>query len=129
MNKLVRKYPDIVSSSENSSEIEVVKSHTEARITGTVEPKTNAIISIPSKFTGEVYPPLYPANNIMSGTPRDCKLVKMQVCLPELFNLKLVEANYKAEKTIRSYSQHASTEGLKFCGKSESHGRLPGAVR
>ena len=102
LNKLLTKYPDIVSSSENSSEIEVVNSNLEARTTGAVEAKTNTIISIPSKFPGEIYPPVYTANIIMSVIPRDCKVVKKQDCLPELFSLKLVEAKCKADKQLEA---------------------------
>ena len=74
----------------------------EARFTETVEPKTNTIISIPSRFTEEVYPPVYPAKIIMSVILRDCKKVKKQDCLPELFSFKLVEANYKAEPQLEA---------------------------
>ena len=93
LNKLLRKYPDIASSSENSSKIEVVNPNLEARTKGLVEAKTNTITSIPSKFTGAIYPPVYPENIIMNVIPRDCKVVKKQNCLPELFSLKLVEAS------------------------------------
>ena len=100
LNKLLPKNPDIVSSSENSSEIEVKNSNLETRTTGSVEAKTNTIIWIPSNFTEEIYLPVYPANIIVSNIPRDCKVVKKQDCLPDLFSLKLVEANYKADEQL-----------------------------
>ena len=104
LNKLPTKYPDTVSGSENSSETEVVNvnSNHEARTTGTIEAKTNTITFLQSKFSGEIYSPVYPANIIMSVILRDCKVVRKQDCLPELLSLKLVDANYKADKQLEA---------------------------
>ena len=104
LSKLPTKYPDIVSGSKNSSETEVVNvnSNLEARTTGTVEVKTKTITFLPSKFSGEIYPPVYLANIIMTVILRDVKFVRKQDCLPELLSLKLVEANYKADKQLEA---------------------------
>ena len=47
---------------------------------------------------------MLPANIGKSVTPRDCKVVKKQDCLPELFSLKLVDANYKADNQLEAIS-------------------------
>ena len=49
----------------------------------------------------ELFPSAYPANVVMSVIPRDWKIVRMSEALPELFNLKLVEANYKGDPQMR----------------------------
>ena len=54
LNKLLVECSDIVSSSDSSSEVEVINERLEARTTGTVEAKANTVISIPSEFTGEI---------------------------------------------------------------------------
>ena len=51
---------------------------------------------------GELFPAPYPANDVMSVIPRDCKIVRKSDALPELFNLKLVEANYKGDPQMRA---------------------------
>ena len=51
---------------------------------------------------GELFPAAYPVIVVMSVIPRDCKIVKKSDALPELFNLKLVEANYKKESQMRA---------------------------
>ena len=51
LNKLLNKKSEIVSGSENLSEIEVVNEKIEARTTRAVEAKSNTIISSPSQFT------------------------------------------------------------------------------
>ena len=86
----LNKYPEKLSSRENSSEIEVVNENLEARTTGTVEAKTNLKFSFPPWFTGDVHPPVYPCNIIMRlqgdyNIPRDYKVPKKQDCLPGLF--------------------------------------------
>ena len=46
---------------------------------------------------GELFPAAYPANVVMSRITWDCKIVRKSDPLPELFNMKLVEANYKGD--------------------------------
>ena len=71
----ISKYPEIVSNS-NSSEVEFIKKRLETRITGTVAAKTNTVISTPSKFIDQIYPPVYPTNVITNLVQIDCKVVK-----------------------------------------------------
>ena len=56
--KLVNNYPEIVSISKKSSEIEVVNKNLKARTTETMEAKSNTFIPIHSRYTGESYPPM-----------------------------------------------------------------------
>ena len=78
--------------------IKVVNANLEARTAG----QTHTIISILSRFTGEIYPPVYPGNIKRSVIPRDWKAVKKQDYLPELFTLKLGEASYKADLQLEA---------------------------
>ena len=64
---------------------------------------------------GGMFPATYLGNVVMSVIPRDCKIVRKSDALPELVNLKLVEANYKGDP------QMAAADGCKECtdaGKS-----------
>ena len=101
LNKLLLKHPETTSGS--SSEVEVVDARLEAETKHTRDVKCITVISIPSAFGGELFPAAYPAggNVVMSVIPRDCKFVQKSDTLPELFNLKLVEANYKGDPQMR----------------------------
>ena len=59
--------------------------------------KSNTIISIPSVYPGEVYPPINPEKWLMPNILRNCKIVNKQTALPELFNLRFVESQYPAD--------------------------------
>ena len=41
----------------------------------------------------------------MSVIPRDCKIVRKSSALPELFNFKLIEANYKGDPRMRAIKE------------------------
>ena len=105
LNKLLLKHPEITSGS--SGEVEVVYARLEAETRHTRDVKCNTVISIPSAFGGELFPAAYPAggNVVMSVIPRDCKIVRKSDALPELFNLKLVEANYKGDPQVRAIKE------------------------
>ena len=105
LNKLLLKHPEITSGS--SSEVEIVDARLEAETHHTRDIRCNTVISIPSAFGGELFPAAYPAGGsvIMSVIPRDCKIVRKSSALPELFNLKLVEANYKGDPQMRSIKE------------------------
>ena len=105
LNKLLFKYPEITSGS--SSEVEIVDARLEAEIKHTRDIRCNTVISIPSAFGGELFPAANPAggNVVMSVIPRDCKIVRKSSALPELFNLKLVEANYKGDPQMRAIKE------------------------
>ena len=105
LNKLLLKHPEITSGS--SSEVEIVEARLEAETHHTRDIRCNTVISIPSAFGGELFPAAYPAggNVIMSVIPRDCKIVRKSSALPELFNLKLVEANYKGDPQMRAIKE------------------------
>ena len=87
--------------------MEVVDARLEAETKQTRDVKCNRVISIPSAFRGELFPAAYPAggNMVMSVIPRDCKIVRKSGALPELFNLKLVEANYKGDPQMRAIKE------------------------
>ena len=97
LNKLLLKHPEITSGS--SSDVEIVDARLEAETQNTRDIRCNTVTSIPSAFGGELFPAAYPAggNVIMSVIPRDCKIVRKSSALLELFNLKLIEANYKGD--------------------------------
>ena len=105
LNKLLLKHPEITSGS--SSEVEIVDARLEAETHHTRDIRCNTVISIPSAFGGELFPAAYPAggNVIMSVIPRDCKIFRKSSALPELFNLKLVEANYKGDPQMRAIKE------------------------
>ena len=89
----------------------------ESRTTGTVEAKTNTVISVPSRFSGEIYPPVYLTNVKMGGIPRDRKAVMKSECLPELFCLKLMQANYKADPQLEAIRDMLVDKDLNFAEK------------
>ena len=100
LNQLLLRHPEITSGS--SSKVEVVDARLEAVTTNTRDVECNTVISIPSEFGGrELFPAAYPGNVFMSVIPRDFKSFKKTDVLLELFNLKLVEANYKGGPQMR----------------------------
>ena len=102
LNKHLAEHPEIVSNSDNSSEVEVINEQLEARTSRTAEPKTSSINSTPSKFSGENYPPVNSTSVIMIVITRDHKVAEKSDCLPDLFSLKLVEANYKPDPQLKA---------------------------
>ena len=64
--------------------------------------KSNAIISIPSVYPGESYPPVNPENRAMSVVPRNCKVVSKQTALPELFNRRFIETQYSSDPQLQA---------------------------
>ena len=85
----------------------MVEARLEAETKHTRDVKCNTVISIPSAFGGEMFSAAYPAggNVVMSVIPRDCKIVRKSDAMPELFNLKLVEANYKGDPQMRAIKE------------------------
>ena len=92
IRKLLERHPSISS----SDEIEEIDVDMQAVTTEVRSTKTNTIISIPSVYPGESYPPVNPENKVMSIIPRNCKIVSKQTALPELFNLRFIESQYKS---------------------------------
>ena len=71
IRKLLERHPSISSSDEiEEIDVDIQAVTTEVRST-----KTNTIISIPSVYPGESYPPVNPENKVMSIIPRNCKIV------------------------------------------------------
>ena len=105
LNKLLLKHPEITSG--RRSEVEIVDARLEAETKNTRDIRCNTVISILSAFGGELFPAAYPAggNVIMSVIPRDCKIARKSSALPELFNLKLIEANYKGDPQMRAIKE------------------------
>ena len=62
-----------------------------------IKPFENLIGTITSVYPGESYPLVNPENRVMSGVPRNCKVVSKQTALPELFNLRFIESHYNSE--------------------------------
>ena len=65
-----------------------------------------------------MFPAAHPGGSVvMSVNPRDCKIVKKSGALPELFNLKLVEANYKGDPKCVSSRNWLRARILSLSGK------------
>ena len=98
IRKLLERHPSI-SSSDDIEEIDV---NIQAITTEVRSTKTNTIISIPSVYPGESYPPVNPENKVMSIIPRNCKVVSKQSALPELFNLRFIESQYQSDPQLQA---------------------------
>ena len=98
LKKLLERHPSI-SSSDDIEEIDV---NIQAVTTEVRSTKTNTIISIPSVYPGESYPPVNPENKVMSFIPRNCKVVSKQSALPELFNLRFIESQYQSDPQLQA---------------------------
>ena len=98
IRKLLERHPSISS----SDEIEEIDVDMQAVTTEVRSTKTNTIISIPSVYLGENYPPVNPENKVMSIIPRNCKIVSKQTALPELFNLRFIESQYKSDPQLQA---------------------------
>ena len=61
--------------------------------------KRKTLISTLSALGGEIFPPAYPTNVVMSVIPRDYKVARKSDDLPELCGLRLIDANYKKRPT------------------------------
>ena len=98
IRKLLERHPSISSSDEvDEIDVDMQAVTTEVRST-----KTNTIISIPSVYPGESFPPVNPENRVMSIIPRNCKTVSKQTALPELFNLRIIEPQYNSDPQLRA---------------------------
>ena len=98
IRKLLERHPSISSSDEiEEIDVDIQAVTTEVRST-----KTNTIISIPSVYPGESYPPVNPENKVMSIIPRNCKIVSKQTALSELFNLRFIESQYKSDPQLQA---------------------------
>ena len=98
IRKLLERHPSISS----SDEIEEIYQDIQAATTEVRSTKSNTIISIPSVYPGESYPPVNPENRVMSIIPRNCKVVDKQNALPELFNLRLIEFQYNSDPQLQA---------------------------
>ena len=98
IRKIFKRYPSISS----SDEIEEVDVDMQAVTTEVRNTKTNTIISIPSVYPGESYPPVNPENRILSVIPKNCKIVSKQTALPELFNLRFIESQYNSDPQLQA---------------------------
>ena len=98
IRKLLERHPSISS----SDEIEEIDQDMQAITTEVRSTKTNTIISIPSVYPGESYPPVNPENRVMSVIPRNCKDVSKQTALPELFNLRFIESQYSSDPQLQA---------------------------
>ena len=84
----------------SSDEITVINPEIVAITKNTRNSKINTVLSIPSKFPGELFPTVNPNQQIMSIIPRDCKVIKKFQALPELFNLEFVASNIPADVNL-----------------------------
>ena len=98
IRKLLERHPSISS----SDEVEEIDVDMQAVTTEVRSTKTNTIISIPSVYPGESFPPVNPENRVMSIIPRNCKTVSKQTALPELFNLRIIESQYNSDPQLQA---------------------------
>ena len=98
IRKLLERHPSISS----SDEIEEIDVDMQAVTTEVRSTKPNTIISMPSVYAGESYPPVNPENRVMSVIPRNCKIVSKQTALPELFNLRFIESQYNSDPQLQA---------------------------
>ena len=94
----MERHPSI-SSSDEIEEIDVDMQAVTIEVRST---KTNTILSLPSVYPGESYPPVNPENRVMSIIPRNCKIVSKQTALPELFNLRIIESQYNSDPQLQA---------------------------
>ena len=102
MERKIRKLLERHLSISSSDEIEAIDQDMQAVTTEVRCTKTNTIISIPSVYPGESYPPVNPENRVMSVIPRNCKVVSKQTALPELFNLRFIESQYSSDPQLQA---------------------------
>ena len=81
----------------SSDEITVINPEIEAITKTTRDSKNNILLSIPSKFPGELIPIINPNQRIISIIPRVCKFIKKSTPLPELLNVELFASNIPAD--------------------------------
>ena len=62
----------------------------------------------------------------MSVIPRDCKSSKKSYALPELFNLKLMEANYKGDPQMRTINELVQSKDPELERKARAIGAYLG---
>ena len=98
IKKLLERHPTISS----SDEVEEIDVDLQAVTTEVRRTKKKTIISIPSVYPGESYPPVNPENRVMSVIPRNCKIVSKQTALPELFNLRFIESQYNSDPQLQA---------------------------
>ena len=77
--------------------IAVINTETEAITKNTRDSKINTVLSISSKFLGELFPTINPNQRFMSIIPRDCKVIRKSTALPELINLEFIASNLPAD--------------------------------
>ena len=94
----MERHPSISS----SDEVEEIDVDMQAVTTEVRSTKTNTIISNPSVYPGESYPPVNPENRVKSNIPRNCKIVSKQTALPELFNLRFIESQYNSDPQLQA---------------------------
>ena len=102
MEKKIRKFLERHPSISSSDEVEEIDVDMQAVTTEDGSTKTNTIISIPSVYPGERYPPVNPENKVKSVIPRNCKTVSKQTSLPEWFNLRFIESQYNSDPQLQA---------------------------
>ena len=83
-----------------SDEITVINPEIVSITKNTRDSEINTVLSIPSKFPGEIFATVNPKQQIMSIIPGDCKVIKKSQALPELFNLEFVASNIPADVNL-----------------------------
>ena len=113
IRKLLKRHPSISS----SDEIEEIDQDMQVVTTEVQSTKTNTIISIPSVYPGESYPPVNPEKRVMSVIPRNCKIVSKQTALPELFNLRFIESQYNSDPQLQAIIEMITWKDLQLHSK------------
>ena len=102
MERKIRKLLERHPSNSSSDEIEEINQDMLAVTTEVRSTRSNTMISIPSVYPGESYPPVNPENRFMAFIPRNCKVLSKQTALPELFNLRFIESQYGSDPQLQA---------------------------
>ena len=101
----------------SSDEITVINPEIEALTKTTRDSKNNILLSIPSKFPGELIPTINLNQRIMSIILRDCKVIKKFTAFPELTILEFFASNlpgdinlYKVKEALQKKTNLTETE-------------------
>ena len=89
----------------SSDEITVINPEIEALTKTTRDSKNNILLSIPSKFPGELVPTINLNQGIMSIILRDCKVIKKSTAFSELIILEFFASNLPGDINLHKVKE------------------------
>ena len=109
--KFLQQHPSLNSSTDEIEELPQNTVSLEAITKETKSIRTNTTFSLPSAFKGETIPPVDNNSICMSIIPRNCKIVSKITSLPDLFNLKFIESNYRSDPQLSAIRDLIVSQG------------------